>query len=253
MSFYFGEKTHEEIAEYIEKNAVVILPVGTTEEHGSHLPVETDAIIATEFGRVLGEACEEGGVPVLVMRTIYFGFSMGIVRKWPGCPNVEPEVFTAYIYNIVNSLVEMGFKKIVMLDCHGNHDCLLRTVMRKIADVHGVYAMTLNPFSVAAKKYNEIKRDPEGDIHGGEYETSCVLAARPELVHTDKYTNVDAIRCNSKLRGPVSTWGLQRTKTGLFGDPTYALPETGKAIFEELKKEGFAYMKAYYQHDEQSV
>ena len=46
MSCYFGDKTRDEIAEYAAKNAVIILPVGTTEEHGSHLPVETDAIIA---------------------------------------------------------------------------------------------------------------------------------------------------------------------------------------------------------------
>lgn len=252
MSFYFGEKTWEEIDEYIKQNAVVVLPVGTTEEHGSHLPVETDAIIATEYGRIIGEACEEANIPVLIMRTIYYGFSMGIVRKWPGCPNIDPDTFTDYIYHIVNSLVEMGFKKIVMLDCHGNHDCLLRTVMRKIADVHGVYTMTLNPFNVAAKEYNAIKRDPEGDIHGGEYETSCVLAVRPELVKTDKYTNVDAIRCNSILRGPVSTWGLQETKTGLFGDPTYSLPETGEKIFAALRTESVRYIKAFYESNEQS-
>ena len=112
MSFYFGEKTWEEIDEYRKKNALVILPVGTTEEHGSHLPVETDAIIATEFGRVLGEVCEEKGIPALVMRTIYYGFSMGIVRKWPGCPNVDPDTFTDYIYNIVKSTVEMGLSLI---------------------------------------------------------------------------------------------------------------------------------------------
>ncbi len=252
MSFYFGEKTWEEIDEYRKKNALVILPVGTTEEHGSHLPVETDAIIATEFGRVLGEVCEEKGIPALVMRTIYYGFSMGIVRKWPGCPNVDPDTFTDYIYNIVKSTVEMGFKKIVLLDCHGNHDCLLRTVMRKIADKYNIFIMVLNPFALAGKKYNEIKKDPAGDIHGGEYETSCVLHVRPELVKTDKYTNVDAIRCNSKLRGPVSTWGLQETKTGLFGDPTYSEAETGKAIFDALREEGYSYLEAFYQHQEQS-
>ena len=44
-----------------------------------------------------------------------------------------------YVYHIVHSLVEMGFRKIVLIDCHGNHDCLLRTVMREIADVHNVF------------------------------------------------------------------------------------------------------------------
>lgn len=252
MSIYFGENTWEDIDEAVKKNAVILLPVGTTEEHGSHLPVATDAIIAKYYGDELGKACQAAGIPVLVMRTIYYGFSMGIVRKWPGCPNVPTRVFMDYVYNIVNSLVEMGFHKIVMIDCHGNHDCLLRTVMREIADVHNIFLMTLSPFSLCKDTYDNIKRDDAGDIHGGEYETSCVLHIRPELVKTDRYTSVDKITCNTKLRGPVSTWGLQKTKTGLFGDPTPSSAETGKQCLEAALQEGLDYVRAYYEHREQS-
>ena len=250
MSIYFGDKTRDEIAEYAKKNAVIILPVGTTEEHGAHLPVECDAIIARYFGEKFGEACDAAGIPVLVMRTISYGFSMKIVRKWPGCPNIDPDVFTSYIFCIVDSLVEMGFKKIVMLDCHGNHDCLLRTVMRKIADKWNVFTMTLSPGSLS--NYDQIKKDPEGDIHGGESETSLILHIAPELVHTDKYTDVDKITCNSKLRGPVSTWGLQETKTGLFGDPTYSTAETGRQMAESATAKAVEYIRAYWEHTEKS-
>ncbi|NLC42966.1 MAG: creatininase family protein [Clostridiales bacterium] len=252
MSFYYGEQNTNQIAEAIKKNSVIILPIGTTEEHGAHLPTETDAIIAKYTGDQLGKACQEAGIPALVMRTIYYGFSMGIVRKWPGCPNIDTRTFMDYIFNIVDSLVKEGFRKIVLLDCHGNHDCLLRTVMREIVDKHNVYIMTLKPLGLASKTYNELKKDPEGDIHGGEYETSCILHIAPELVDTSAYTNVDAIRCNTILRGPVSTWGLQETKTGLFGDPTYATAELGKAVLESATVEGLKYIKAYYEHNEQS-
>lgn len=252
MSVNFGDKTWEEIDEYIKKGAVAVLPVGTTEEHGSHLPVEADAIIARYYGEQLALETEKTGVPVLVLRTISYGFSMKIVRKWPGCPNVEPDAFTAYIYNIVNSLVEMGFRKVVMIDCHGNHDCLLRTVMRKIADKHNVFTMTLVPADLCKPEYDRIKKDPAGDIHGGEYETSCLLHIAPGLVHPEKYTDVDKITCNTPLRGPVSTWGLQQTKTGLFGDPTEASAETGKKCLDYAVKEGVKYMKLYYEHNEQS-
>jgi creatinine amidohydrolase len=252
MSIYYGEQTRVQIAECIKKNAIILLPIGTTEEHGLHLPVETDAIIAKYFGDELGKAAAAAGLPVLVLRTIYYGFSMGIVRKWPGCPNINTRTFTDYIYNIVNSLVKEGFRKIVMIDCHGNHDCLLRTVMREIVDEHNVFTMTLAPGTLAGKVYNAIKKDPQGDIHGGEYETSCVLHIAPELVDTSAYTNVDAIRCNTPLRGPVSTWGLQETKTGLFGDPTYATAETGKACMEAAVAEGLKLLKLYYEHREQS-
>lgn len=252
MSFYYGEQNRLQIAEYIKKNAVVILPVGTTEEHGLHLPTECDAIIAKYFGDRLGEACVAEEIPVLVMRTIYYGFSMGIVRKWPGCPNINDRTFTDYIYNIVRSLVKEGFKKVVMLDCHGNHDCLLRTVMREIADEFNVFTMTLSPSALSAKTYDELKQDPAGDIHGGEYETSCLLHIAPELVDTTAYTSVDAVRCNSPLRGPVSTWGLQETKTGLFGDPTTSTAELGAALFDAATEEGVKLIKLYYEHNEQS-
>lgn len=252
MSFYFGEKNWVQLQEYIDKNAVVILPVGTTEEHGHHLPVETDAMIARYYSDCLGKACEEANIPALVMQTINFGFSMSIVRKWPGCPNIRTRVFADYIFDIVDSLVIMGFKKIVMLDCHGNHDCLLRMVMREIADKHNIFTMTLSPMSLSSKKYNEIKKDPQGDIHGGEWETSCILHIHPELVDTTAYTNVDAIRCNSPLRGPVSTWGLQNTKTGLFGDPTYATAELGEKVMKAATEEGLKYIKAFYEHNEKS-
>ena len=122
MIHYFAQKTWPELAEYIKQEAVVILPVGTTEEHGRHLPVGTDAMIARGFGDLLGEECDKIGVPALVMETIQFGFSMAVVRQWPGCPNINPRVFEDYVFNVVDSLVTMGFKKIVMLDCHGNHD-----------------------------------------------------------------------------------------------------------------------------------
>ena len=245
MSFYFAEKTWVEIQEAIDRNAAIVLPIGTTEEHGRHLPVETDAMIARAFGDMLGTACTEKGVRVLVMQTVTYGFSMSIVRKWPGCPNISSRTFSDYIYDILDSLIQMGFRKLVMLDCHGNHDCLLRMVMREIADKHGIFVMTLSPFILSADLYKQIKKDPEGDIHGGEWETSCILYLRPDLVKTDEYTNIDAIKCNNGLRGPVSTWGLQETKTGLFGDPSYADAALGRAVLNKAAENGARYIMEF--------
>jgi len=243
---YFSEKTWVELEEEIKKGSVIILPVGTTEEHGRHLPVGTDEMIARGYADMLAEECDKLGVPVLVMETINFGFSMSVVRQWPGCPNIDTRTFSNYIFDIADSLVQMGFRKIVMLDCHGNHDCLLRMVMREIADKHGVYTMTLAPGSLGGEVYDRLKKDPQGDIHGGEYETSCILYLRPGLVKTEEYTHADAIRCNTKLRGPVSTWGLQKTTTGIYGDPTTATAELGKAVLEAAAVKGAEYIREYH-------
>ena len=249
MVNYFAEKTWVELSKFIEAGTPVILPVGTTEEHGRHLPVGTDAMIAKGYADMLAEECERQGTHVLVMDTIRYGFSMSIVRRWPGCPNIGTRTFADYIFDIADSLIQMGFKKIVMLDCHGNHDCLLRMVMREIADKHGVYMMTLAPMSLSLDTYNKMKKDPEGDIHGGEWETSCILYLHPELVNKSEYTSVDAIRCNSRLRGPVSTWGLQETKTGLFGDPAEATAELGEAVLKAAAVKGAEYIGEFVKHD----
>ena len=250
MSVYFSEKTWEELDVLIQAQPVVILPIGTTEEHGRHLPVGTDAMIARSFGERLARAAEKT-VPVLLLETVQYGFSMATVRRWPGCPNIRTRVFMDYIHDICASVVDMGFKKIALLDCHGNHDGLLRTVMREIADEKGVYMMTLSPGQLSARKYGEIKKDPAGDIHGGEWETSWLLATDGALVRTDKYTDVDAIRCmGDKLRGPVSTWGLQETRTGLFGDPTHASAQTGEAIISAAVSAGVEYLEDFYKLDQ---
>ncbi len=247
MSFYFGEKSWLELQEEIKKDSLIIIPIGTTEEHGRHLPVETDAMIARKFGDEYAKALQ-GKVPVLVMQTINFGYSMNIVTNWPGTIKIHTRVFMDYIYDMIDSLMNMGFSKIALLDCHGNHDGLLRTVMREIADKHGKFICTLSPFKLSEKVYNQIKKDPAGDIHGGEWETSLIMVARPELVNKDEYTNVDAIRCNNSLRGPVSTWGLQETKTGLFGDPTYSSVEVGQKCLEAAVEEGSKILIDFYNY-----
>ena len=247
MSFYFSENSLLGIEKAIADGAVIILPVGQTEEHGRHLPVGTDAMIARKFGEGLGEALT-GKLPVLVMDTITYGYSQDGILEWPGCPNIRTRTICDYLFDIVDSLATMGFKKIVTLDCHGNHDFVHRLVMREIVDKHNVYMMTLSPSKLTQELYNKIKDDPQGDIHGGEYETSCMLYINPDIVDVNEYTNVDAIRCNSILRGPVSTWGLQKSKSGLFGDPTTSTAEKGKLLMEEAVKQGVKYIEEYYHH-----
>jgi creatinine amidohydrolase len=246
MSLYFGEKSWAELEEAVRKDTLIIIPVGTTEEHGRHLPVETDAMIARMFGDGLGNALR-GKIPVLVAQTINFGYSMDIVCRWPGCVKIRTRVFMDYMFDVVDSFMNMGFTKIAVLDCHGNHDGLLRTIMREIADKHGRFICTLSPYKLSMEVYRKIKKDPMGDIHGGEWETSMILAYRPELVNKDEYTDVDAIKCKGELLGPVSTWGLQDTKTGLFGDPTEASAELGRACLKAAVDEGAKILTAFYE------
>lgn len=246
MSFFYYDKTWLELREYIKQDALVILPVGTTEEHGPHLPVETDTIIAEGFGKAIGEALEaDGRIPFLVMRSVPYGYSMGCVQDFPGTISVNLETIEAYVRDIVFSLCRMGFTKIVILGCHGNHDGVLRNVMRRTVDAFGVYIGVASPGRFS--DYDKLKKDPEGDIHAGESETSLVMKLRPETVHPELFDSIDRIQIDRSLLGPVSTWGLQETQMGSFGDPTYATSELGEAMLASGGKNTADWCVRYYE------
>lgn len=245
MSFYYYEKTWVELKDYVDRDALLLLPVGTTEEHGPHLPVEADTMIGEAFGRVIGQELErDGTIPFLVMRTVPYGYSMGCVQDFPGTISVRISVMQDYINDIVGSLCRNGFSKIVILDCHGNHDGILRNVMRNMVDQFGIYIGVVKPLGMS--DYRQMKKDERGDIHAGESETSLIWELHPHTVHPDKFDSVDRIDIDQSLLGPVSTWGLQDTQLGSFGDPSYATPEMGRAILQSGAKNVAEWCLRYY-------
>lgn len=136
MSYLFRDQSWPQLEEYLKKPTLLILPIGTTEEHGKHMPVDTDARIAEAYGTRLAEALVPE-MPVLLMDTIRYGYSMQIMRQWPGTIVVRSRVFMDMIFDICRSVLDMGFKKLVLLDCHGHHSGPLNTVSRELGDACG--------------------------------------------------------------------------------------------------------------------
>ncbi|MGB9677669.1 MAG: creatininase family protein, partial [Candidatus Ratteibacteria bacterium] len=214
MERKFVEMTYEELKEAIEKNSIVLLPIGQTEEHGLHLPLKTDAFIAEKICEKIAEISK---IPVIVMPTIYYGYSTKEVYKWPGCPGIKIETFISFVYDICSSLINMGFKKIVIVSSHGNHTGALEVVVRKIADDFGVYMALTIPNVIAKEKINKIlEAGWRGSCHGGEYETSLMLYLDEKSVKREKMVDVDILRIEKKFypgKVFISTWGLQKSKT----------------------------------------
>ena len=245
MSFYFAQKTWVEIKEYINKNALIILPVGTVEEHGRHLPVETDAKIAEEVAKAIGEEMKDE-VPLLVMPTVWSGYSPKEMMRWPGTMRLRTRVFIDMVYDICASLAEMGFKKIMMLDCHGQHAPMLNTVTKNIADNYGVYIAVTSPMTFSAKEFNEARKSKLGGVlHACEWETSLMLYFT-DRVKMEEATDEDIMKYHSKFVAGDSasgeqmvvwsTWGLQKSRTGVYGDPTVATREMGEFILNAMLK-----------------
>ncbi|NPV54293.1 MAG: creatininase family protein [Firmicutes bacterium] len=254
---FFAERSWPELKEAIEKNTLIILPVGTIEEHGMHLPVETDAAIAEAVARRIGEALKDE-IPLLIMPTVWTGYSAKEMTRWPGTIRVRPRVLTDMLFDVCSSLIEMGFKKIVILDCHGHHSGILNVVAREIADTYGVYMAITAPAAMSAEGYGKIRRSVVGgSIHGGEWETSLMLHLGRN-VNMDRATDEDIMRYHSEfLPGDNfvsgkkvfwSTWGVQQSKTGIYGDPTVASKETGEQIMRFIVDNYVKFIREFYAH-----
>ncbi|HID96040.1 MAG TPA: creatininase family protein, partial [Candidatus Latescibacteria bacterium] len=194
MSIYFSDQSWPQLKKAVEANTLILLPIGQVEEHGRHLPVSTDATIATAVVKALAEVLVAEGVPTLVMPTLWTGYSSKELTRWPGTIRVRPQILIDIIYDICTSLVEMGFRKIILLSCHGHHTGLLRVVVRRIADDHGVYMALVSPAALSAERYNKVRKSERGgSVHGGEWETSLMLYLG-EPVDMSQATKEDIMR-----------------------------------------------------------
>lgn len=252
MEIEFVKNTSAELKKAVKKNTVVLLPIGQIEEHGRHLPVMTDALIAEKIAFGVAKKVSSS-IPILVMPTVWSGYSTSEVKKWTGTISLAPDTFMNMVLEICGSLIEMGFKKIVLINAHGNHPGALEVVVRKIADLYGVYIALTTSHTIAKDKIAPLlKAGPKGSCHGGEYETSLMLYMAGELVQKDKFTGVDVLRINSEFypgKVFISTWGRQKSKTGIFGDPTVATKETGEKIFEAITDAYARFLKEYHRDE----
>jgi len=231
---FWAEKTWEELEEDRKKKLIVLVPVGQIEEHGWHLPVKTDAFLVEAIARKVAQELK-GEVPVLVTPTVWTGYSTREVMRWPGCLNLRLETFISLMEDICSSLVKMGFHKIVVISGHGNHTGALEVVARKIADCYGVYLVVTAPHIIARQEIEKIlERGKKGSCHAGEYETSLMLYLCPENVRQDRLTDVDTLKFTDWPfygRVFISTWGMQKSITGAYGDSLVATADKGKKLF----------------------
>jgi creatinine amidohydrolase len=255
MPDLFRDQSWPRIQEHIERQSLLILPVGTTEEHGPHLPVDTDARIAEAYGRRLADALAPD-IPVLLMDTVRYGYSMKVMRRWPGTIVLRTRVFMDMVFDICRSVLDMGFTKLAILDCHGHHSGLLNTVSRELCDACDKAVAILSPATLSGDEFNAVRKSEQGGaIHAGEWETSVLLHIGPEVVEMSKATGEDAMRYHSdfvagdnflgRQRVTWSTWYLQASKTGVYGDPTVATAETGKVIMDAAVADGARFLKEY--------
>jgi creatinine amidohydrolase len=232
--YRYNRLTWEEMNEAIANQKVVILPTGSTEQHGRHLPIETDAFLVETVCLEVGKRIPE---QVLVLPTISYGLNMHHI-DFPGTIHIEPETFIAFCLNITKSVAYHGFKKILIVNGHGSNGPLVDLTARKTVLATESICGAVSYFALAVEAFKQV-RDTEVIAHSDEFETSLYLYLAPERVRMER-----AVAGNDVMGKYVSSdstsnypvrfsdfWG-RWTKSGVHGDPTTATAEKGKVIFE---------------------
>lgn len=157
---------------------VAVIPLGATEPHNLHLPYGTDIYEASIIGERICRAAFEKGAAVTLLPTIPFGVQTNM-RELPLAINVNPPTLDLFLSDIVESLLNSGIQKIMLLNSHGGNDFkpLLRTLAGK-----GQTVFLCDWFKMVQDVYASIFEHPED--HAGEMETSIALAYFPHLVAT---------------------------------------------------------------------
>ncbi len=203
-----------------------LLPLGATEQHGPHLPINTDSVFATA---VCYYASAKTSVPVLP--TIDYGCSLGHTEKWPGTISLFPETLSLVIREIAGFLIRTGFKRLLIVNSHWGNTSSLRCAIDRIRFDHaGHFQIGLkNSFEFNRSIWKQFIDDGE-DFHANRAETALMLYLDPTKVRSDRIEDDP-----DRTVGKVFTYVVPLTsKNGLTGHPSRATPEDGKRLFIEM-------------------
>lgn len=232
--YRYNRLTWAEMNDAIARQPVVILPTGSTEQHGRHLPLDVDVFLAES---VCLEAGRRANGDILVLPPISYGLNLHHI-DFPGTIHIEPEVFIAFCLNITKSVAYHGFEKILIVNGHGSNGPLIDLVARKTVLATNSLCAAVGYIGLAIEEFNKVK-DTAVMAHADEFETSLYLHLAPERVNMElagagddvrgKYLSSDS---TGNYRVRFSDYWGRWTNLGVHGDATTATPEKGQVIFE---------------------
>ena len=231
-SVLWGEMTWEEAREHLALTDVALLPVGAIEQHGPHLPLDTDAFDANYLAQRVAEACTHP--QPLVLPLIPYGISYHH-RDFEGTVSIDNATLSSLVYDIGISVARQGIRKLLIINGHGGNTPALSNAAQMIHRDSGILVL-VDTGESSDVDITEVTRTP-GDVHAGEIETSTSLAVRPHLVKTSRLTPsvpaFDSRYLDFSSRRGVSWYAFtsQISDSGVMGDPTRASAEKGLRIW----------------------
>jgi creatinine amidohydrolase len=238
LKYRYDHYTWPEMEEVIARQPVCILPIGSVEDHGRHLPLDVDNFL---IGSICDEVARRIPDEVLLLPLIPFGFEDHHM-SFPGTITIRSEHLEAFVLDITLSLAHHGFRKILIADGHGSNMPILDLVARKtINQTDALCAPFLWPALIAdTLRKTRASPYPGGMSHACELETSVYLHLNASAVQMDKAEKEIGFHSSKyywhDLAGgpPVRMveWWSRISQSGTIGDPTVATPEKGKMWFE---------------------
>lgn len=222
--------TWPEAETWFQKNAVMMVPIGAaSKEHGHHLPLCTDYLLA----RGICDGVLER-LPVLSAPVVSFGYYPAF-RHYPGSQHVSPETFTALLSDVICGFISQGLSRILVMNTGVSTEPLVNVLLRELYEQTGVPVAAAH-ISKLGHGADHLMQQALGG-HGDEHETSLIQAIAPEHVRPGK-AEVDYghMRDGPKtvfyvptIFDPSPESGADYSKTGVRGDPTLASVEKGVA------------------------
>lgn len=242
--------TWEEAADRAKAGAVVLLPLGTTEQHGRHLPLDTDAYIAEHLCERIALEAQTRGLTVLVAPVLNYGVSW-YHRHFAGTMWLPPELFIQVVIELCKSLSHHGFTRKVLVNCHGGNAASLTVAINRFYDETGERVLLAQWWELAGDLIKEMMTS--GVIHAEQAETSLALALGQRAL-MDKASR-DAFERSKAVLEHGHTWSRHAkydamfkggfvnppmdkieeiSESGVVGDATRANAEEGRRILDTV-------------------
>ena len=221
--------TRDEVDEAVRSFPVAILPLGATEQHGHHLPLGVDIMLAEGLARLVAE--ETGA---LLLPTVPFGYSW-VWRDIPGTVSVQQHNVEAIIKDVAHSVSRYGIELLVLINGHEANSSSMKYATRELQDELTMPVIYFFYPGLAEVMAEHCESETwHGMVHACEFETSLMLAMYPEHVQMDKAVAEYPEKPSLYGKSSVSLGDL--SQSGVYGDPTKATEEKGKLMLDVFVK-----------------
>ena len=231
-----ADLTWEEVRDADRARTVAVLPVGALEAHGPHLPLATDVVIAVEMARAGAARLEPQGLKTLLLPPLPFT-AAPFAARFAGTLSVAPSTVTALLLDLARELTRHRFAALALANAHLD-PAHLSAIAAAAARAHEEHLIPVIAPDVSRKPWalrltDEFK---SGACHAGRYESSIVLAARPDLVREDIRADLppNPMSLSTAIREGARSFEDAGGLRAYFGWPADATPDEGRDTIEAL-------------------